>query len=192
MIVRDDISDQLIHFTKPVKNDPDNFLSNSLKVFGKIIKEKVLNGGTGYIRGSYRCICFTEAPLTKLPIMFANRKSMGIRYSPYGFMFSKKWLHSKGARPVIYGDDSDFEKLPEELRYRHVKLFFGNKYSTDYTWEREWRLLNDSLEFSPADVTLVVPHRKVADALRKRFISELWHIVSLSDLGISLEPIEEN
>src|SRR5687768_9942725 len=102
-LVRDDISDQLIHFTKPQAARPQRFLEESLAVFDSTLTERKLNGGTGFIRGLHPCICFTEAPIGKLPQIFANPDRDLVRYSPYGFMFTKRWIYEKGGRPVIYG-----------------------------------------------------------------------------------------
>src|SRR5205823_2668492 len=96
-IVRDDISDQLIHFTKPRAG------ATSLQMFTAILTERNLIAGTGMIKGQYKCVCFTEAPIGKLPQIFAAHDKTLVRYAPYGFMFSKTWLYGKGARPVIYG-----------------------------------------------------------------------------------------
>jgi len=190
-IFRDDISDQVIHFTKPAaETAPDKFLEGALEVFDKIVSAKFLLGGNGFIKGSYKCVCFTEAPLGKLPILFANRKNLEVRYAPYGFMFGKKWLFAKGARPAIYGEDNDFDILPEKMKFRHVKYHLGDDYITDHTWEREWRLRADRLDFTPDDVTLVVPHRAIVEYFREEYKSDNWHFIALSDLGIPIDSIE--
>lgn len=191
MMLRDDISNQLIHFTKPAQNNSEQFLIDSLATFTKILDEKVLEGGIGYIKGKHKCVCFTEAPLTKLPIVFANRKAMEIPYSPYGFMFRKEWLFPQGARPVIYGPESDYELLPEPLKFRHVRFELETEsYSVDHTWEREWRLLTEKLPLAPSEVTLVVPHRAVTEQIQEEYKSDNWHVIALSDLGVPVESIE--
>ena len=146
-ILRDDISNQVIHFTKAENKKSPTFLEDSIVLFDKILTEKRLLGGTGYIKGEYKCICFTEAPVSKLPYIFANRKELDIRYSPYGFMFHKKWLFANGARPVIYGPKQDFYILPESMKYRHVRLELLEDHEIDHTWEREWRLKSRPTDF---------------------------------------------
>jgi len=40
--------------------------------FNSILNEKQLRGGTGYIKGGYTCVCFTESPISKLSYILAN------------------------------------------------------------------------------------------------------------------------
>lgn len=201
---RDDISDSVIHFTKPKSHISANtfdstnekeikgFLEESLNVFIKIMEEKTLLAGTTFIKGNFNCICFTEAPISKLPSVFSNRVLNKIRYAPYGFMFKKKWLYKNGARPVIYGPESDYNCLDENLKYRYVKYNLESDPEIDFTWEREWRLKTQSLQFDPSDVTLVVPNRAVVDSIRYKDGGDPhsnWHFIALSDLGLELDSI---
>jgi len=41
---------------------------------------------------------------------------------------------------VIYQTDNDFNILPEELRWRHVRYEPAGDQAIDFTWEREWRM----------------------------------------------------
>lgn len=102
------------------------------------------------IKGDYTCVCFTEAPVGKLAHIFSRRKDYGIRYSPFGIMFSKNYLYDAGARTVIYSPEGDFNILPESMKYRHVRYEPSNKFPVDHTWEREWRLHAKELKFNPA------------------------------------------
>lgn len=184
---RDDISNNLIHFTKPESAESADTLNDSFKIFIKILKEKTLLGGSGFIKGSYKCICFTEAPITKLPHMFSKQEEYDIRYAPYGIMFSKAFLYDAGARPVIYGPEDDYNLLPEDLKYRHVRYDPIANFPVDHTWEREWRLKKDLLAFTEADVTLVVPSRQIVDALKTK--NAKWHCIALSDLGVPVRAL---
>jgi hypothetical protein len=100
-------------------------------------------------------------------------------------MVDKKWLYQQGGRPVIYGPDTDFETLPEEMKYRHVLFRLGYPYEVDYTWEREWRIRTDELVLTPSDVTLVVPDRATKEVLLKCLKGD-WHFIVLSDLGVAV------
>lgn len=88
-------------------------------------------------------ICFTDAPITcYLPNLeyFEKWKNKGYNamYSKYGIGISRDWLiNNMGARPVIYGDASEEEKLHESIKWRFLTLDV-EKY--DYTWLREWRI----------------------------------------------------
>jgi hypothetical protein len=153
MATRPDISDKVIHFTKAATHEA------ALGLLLKIVGEGRLLGGTGMIRGGYRCVCFTEAPLPAMAAGFVNAGSF-TRYSPFGLMFEKTWVYAHGARPVIYQPDVDFDTLPEEMRWRHVRYEPLGSPVVDFTWEREWRLRCDELHFSPGEVVLVVPNNE--------------------------------
>lgn len=147
---RPDISDKVIHFTKaPTYED-------ALGVLLTIVGEGRLLGGTGMIRGGYRCVCFTEAPLPAVASGLVNGGSF-TRYSPFGIMFEKNWVYQRGARPVVYQPDLEFTQLPEEMRWRHVRYEPAGTPPVDFSWEREWRLHSDELLFSANDAVLVVP-----------------------------------
>jgi len=94
-MIRDDLSNNLIHFTKGTDQE-------AADIFLKIISESRLLGGTGFIRGSYHCVCFTESPIGKLAHILANRRAYDFNYAPFGVMVDKLWLWTRGGRPVIY------------------------------------------------------------------------------------------
>ncbi len=162
MVPRPDISDKVIHFTRGASYD--DALINLLTIVG----EGRLLGGAGMIRGGYRCVCFTEAPLPAVAGGFVNTESFS-RYSPFGLMFDKSWLYAKGGRPVIYQPDIDFNALPEEMRWRHVRYEPVTAPPIDFTWEREWRIRTDRLNFSPANAAIVVPNEEW-----EAFILRIW------------------
>jgi len=66
---RDDIANDVIHFTKG--DSP----AEAFAVIAHIVAERRLLGGTGYIKGNYTCVCFTEAPLAHLMDVFARTAS---------------------------------------------------------------------------------------------------------------------
>lgn len=152
---RPDITDKLVHFTSGASDD---------EAFGRlrqIIAEQRLVGSGTKIRGNYRCVCFTEAPLTSLQHGLVNPSAYS-RYSPFGGLFEKQWVFDQGGRPVIYQPDAEFGQLPEPLRWRHVRYEPG---AIDFTWEREWRVQCDELHFKPNVAGIVVPAKDWADAL---------------------------
>ena len=73
----------------------------------------LLAGGTGYIKGAHRCVCFSEAPIGKLSHLLAENDHRKFKYQPYGVLVDKKWLYRRGGRPVIYCADADYDSLPE-------------------------------------------------------------------------------
>ncbi|MDM8527147.1 hypothetical protein QUF58_02945 [Anaerolineales bacterium HSG24] len=141
---RTDLTNYLIHFTKPVSIGNETI--DGFHILLKILYNECLIGGTGYIKGDYRCICFSEAPIEAIKESI-NRKFQN-KYSPFGIRVSKEWLFNEGGRPVIYQPDSEFELLPDSLKWRHVRFDLGDN-PVDFTWEREWRIRCDELSFSP-------------------------------------------
>lgn len=104
-------------------------------------------------------------------------------------MVDKSWLFKLGGRPAIYGPANDYEKLPPDMQYRHVRFWLSDEYSVDHTWEREWRHKTDSLAISPKEVTIVVPTRLAKDVLEENFKGDNWHYIVLSDLGVAIDPL---
>ncbi|WP_049758249.1 hypothetical protein [Phenylobacterium zucineum] len=195
-VIRDDLSDRLVHLTK---GDGEN----AALTFFKILDDSALLGGTGFIKGGHTCVCFSEAPLAKLPQILAMPHE-NVRYRPYGLMFRKSWVFAKGGRPVIYQPDHDYDRLPPSHQHLHVRFYLGGAHPIDHTWEREWRIKTPRLDFTPEDVTVVVPTRNVSDGHKEHWsdvqaalraqnpghavIPYPWHVVALEDLGI---PIPE-
>ena len=161
MARRFDISDKLIHFTGRGECDEGAFAT-----LGAILRDGKLRAGGRMIRGSYRCVCFTEAPLAAFAPGFVAQFPF-IRYSQFGLMFEKNWIFACGGLPVIYQPDIDFDLLPEELRWRHVRFEPTGDKVIDWTWEREWRVCCDELAFTPADAAIVVPSGQWANELRR-------------------------
>jgi len=189
------MSDKLIHLTKGL-NDGE-----AVKTLIKILKDRALLGGGGLIKGGYKCVCFCETPLSHLAFVLANREGTHFKYRAFGLMFSKELIYTLGGRPVIYGEAKQFDELPEAFRYRHV-LFDPNRKGeagkpepVDLTWEREWRLKTNKLDFTPKDVTIVCPNRPFVEvAYENLTILEgegrmPWHFAVLEDIGIEI-PLE--
>jgi hypothetical protein len=197
-MIRDDLSANLIHLTR---GDSDQAAADA---FLAILKTQQLLGSTRDIRGGYRCVCFSEAPLAKLASLLAGTAQSPMRYKPFGVMVAKAWLFNQGARPVIYQPEAEFELLAEQQRFRHVRYEPGK---IDYTWEREWRAQADAIELDPDQVTFVVPTRawerwalrKHAESQRPLSIALMglvptvpcpWHFAVLEDMGVSIEAVE--
>lgn len=105
-ILRDDLSARLVHLTR---GDPT--LTAAVGFF-QIVRERRLVGGTTDIRGGYRCVCFSEAPISKLAHLLADPSVQGMRYKPFGVMVDKAWLFAHGGRPVIYQPESEYRIAP--------------------------------------------------------------------------------
>lgn len=201
-MIRDDLSNKLVHLTR---GESDQEAAGK---FSSILEGKRLQGGTGDIKGRYRCVCFSEAPIQKLASILSARSEHGMRYKPFGIMVSKQWLFEKGGRPVIYQPDKEYELLPNELRYRHVR--FEPNRGVDFTWEREWRIRVDALDLEPPSTTIVVPNRSWEEWFQNAHIEKLsrralvtdgfigpssvsrqqWHFVVLEDLGVPVPSVD--
>jgi len=114
MSSRRDISDKLVHFTS------GDSWEEAFQRLCNIIREMRILGTSEKIRGEYKCVCFSEAPLMSLPGGLVNPDAYS-RYSPFGLVFDKSWIFAKGGRPVIYQTEEEFSILPEEIRWRHVR-----------------------------------------------------------------------
>jgi len=158
---RKDISDKLIHFTKE-ENEEETY-----RLLCRIVKEKRILGTSEKIKGGYKCVCFTEAPLLSLQDGLVNPDAYS-RYSPFGIIFDKRWIFAQGGRPVIYQTNEEFALLPEELRWRHVRYEPNGNPSIDFSWEREWRIRCDFLPIDPTYAGIVV----LSDEWGQRMMSE--------------------
>jgi hypothetical protein len=147
---RTDIADEVVHFIRrPTFED-------AFAVLQKIVSERRLRGGNGFIRGGYRCVCFTEAPLGSIADVVWRSREGDLKFQPFGIIVKKAWLFERGGRPVIYQPDSEYALLPENLRYRHVRYEPNATPPIDLTWEREWRIRIDELRLEPGNSEIVV------------------------------------
>lgn len=169
---RVDISPYLIHFTSG-----ENY-EGAFKRLQKIIDDRKLIAGTQYIKGKYACVCFSEAPLPTLPHGLVNEEYYS-RYSPFGIVVSKQWLFAKGGRPVIYESAQEYNDLSESHRWRHVLYELRENFSySDFSWEREWRIKCDHLEFDETSAKIVVPDRAWAERLIAEHHREQDYVVA--------------
>ena len=168
MSIRPDISDYLIHFTK---GDTYQEAFNNLY---DIIRHRAIRGNNNLIKGSFNVVCITEAPMMKDGLVNPYNYS---KYSPFGIMFSKHWIFSQGGRPVIYQSDEEYEKLSNDIKWRHVRYEPHIEDPVDFTWEREWRLECDLLDINPENTSIIVPNNKWAIHLKDSFDNEVDMIV---------------
>lgn len=187
-MVRDDLSDRLIHLTRGTGTEASKNREDAVKNLESILDSSTLKGGDGFIKGKYVCTCFSEVPVSKLPYILAHATTHHFKYEPYGVMVDKRWLFQRGGRPVIYGPEDDYNALPEDMKYRHVRFHLDEPGDVDFTWEREWRLRTDALTLDPAKVTVILPDRSARDAFANKF-KDTWHYLVLSDLGVPIPAL---
>ncbi len=155
---RPDLTNDLVHFIR------GETFADAFETLKKILSDKFFLGGTGFIRGGHRCVCFSEAPVSYLGYAL-TQPSTGVRYQPAGILVYKRWLYSLGGRPVIYQRDAEYEHLPEGHRWRHVRYEPDADPPIDFTWEREWRIRTQLLDINPSTARVVLPTQEVSDRL---------------------------
>ncbi|MCJ7587023.1 MAG: hypothetical protein MUQ00_03875 [Candidatus Aminicenantes bacterium] len=141
---RSDLTKYLVHWTKGA-NYEEGF--SSLR---RIVFEKRLLGSGELIKGGWQCVCFTEAPETTF------HQVVG-KYKPFGIQVPKSWLFRLGGRPVIYQSNAEYNLLPENLRWRHMRYEPDANPPFDFSWEREWRIQTNELQLEPAYASILIP-----------------------------------
>lgn len=201
---RTDLTGYLTHLTRPTEEYPD-----PTDILIKILNERILRGSSkGYIIGGHKVVCFQDIPLYSVAENAINhieeyeRGNAKLRYYPCGLAFPKESLSylvdaktkipipNSGVRPVIY-EKSDVARnfLPEEQHWRIVDLDISGLNSggpvTDWTHEREWRLLGD-VEFFYNTVTVLLrdgnQFRNFISKINPNILRELGGIVVLDTL----------
>jgi hypothetical protein len=104
--MRTDLTDDVIHFIRLGWEEEEPY-----QTLQKILRERRLLGGNGFIRGGYRCVCFTELSPALLRTGFVNQRD-ATRYSEFGIRVPKDWLFAKGGRPVIYQPEDSWANSP--------------------------------------------------------------------------------
>lgn len=162
-----DHSEDLIHFTRD--GEPWTY-EGSYRIFYDIIQQSVLKSSNKKRLGDIYSLCFTEAPIRCLTENCELNPKYFSRYSPFGFLFSKKHIYDLGGLPVIYSPNHEFEKENNKTNWRTVSYDPILKYGEfrDYTWEREWRIQpkDNEFVFNADQVKLIFPSRDWAIKFR--------------------------
>lgn len=123
-------------------------------------------------------VCFSNLPLDEILNQRVFRPHLSRwDFEPYGIAIEREFLLRLGARPVVYGDESDWERLSEfDQAFFQVK----NSKSAEIDWsrEREWRIVGDlKLDDIPVDQAVVFVKTE-SDALIVAALSR-WPVVIL-------------
>ncbi|HHT0592600.1 TPA: hypothetical protein ACTXXA_001565 [Legionella anisa] len=156
---RPDLSDFVFHWCKSKNQDFDEAFQSLLE----IIKDKKIVGRSTNVKGDWKVVCFTEAPLKAVSSLSHGH------YLPFGIAIFKKLLFSKGGRPVIYQPKTDYELLADEIKWKHVSYDPNRKNFCDFTWEREWRIKADYFDLNEDDITIVVPSQEWESKLENHY-----------------------
>jgi hypothetical protein len=148
----------------------------------RILEERRIRGSNRLTRGPEQVVSFSAGGLDELGRMIKWRTGFARwTFEPYGIGFSRSVLMERGARPVVYGDESVWKRLPETQQYRYQVSRPGNR---EWEREKEWRLKGDlAFESVPdRDILVVTALDYEAEAIRRRFglkavsvlVSEKW------------------
>jgi hypothetical protein len=164
------MSDHLVHFMS------GSTWEDAFATLCRIISERRLLGSGRINRGGHVCVCFSEAPLPVVPQGPVNTDAYS-RYTPFGVLVDKRWLFSRGGRPVIYQSEREYAQLPETIQWRHVRYEPDAEPPVDFTWEREWRVQTDALPLTPNDAVIVLPNEGWEARLRAAFdTNQDWQV----------------
>jgi hypothetical protein len=140
---------------------------SAFHTLSRILAERCLRASKRLIRGEERLVSLTACPPSELVRLVKWRPSL-LRWTfePYGIALDQRKLKSLGARPVIYGDDYQYDLLDDR-----DKPFFQNSGHGENDWrvEKEWRYRGDlDLNlFSREDGLIFVFTKEEVDALQK-------------------------
>ena len=139
----------------------------------RIVRERRLRGSSGTIRGQHTAVCFTQVPLRDLPQLrqFRTHRSRW-DFEAFGLCIRRSWLVERGARPVIYGNEADWQRLPEgdQPYFQWTAAPASSQESTagtDWSVEQEWRVAGDVdlNELPPDQAFIFVPDASTASRL---------------------------
>ncbi len=147
----------LYHWVKadPFTRNQIEDYESAYQTFMQILSDTVIKHGEIYKTNGHPCICFTESP----EYFMHSDKS---KYQPFGFKFLKRYVFELGGRAVIYAPDYEKNLIHEDSMWRYMRhdpLAYSDKtpYGVDFTWEREWRLPDASLEVTNC-MSIIVPN----------------------------------
>jgi hypothetical protein len=154
----------LTHFTRASR------AGDALDNLVGILRTGLIRASTRMIRSRRPAVCLFDAPLSELSRLLV-RSSRG-RYEPFGVAFDKRYAFRMGARPVIYMPWTEARRMlaTDEL-WRVVAIDIDRNLPLDWTFEREWRVLDDFPLPPQGTVALVKSWREV-DEVYDRFGGE--------------------
>lgn len=150
--------DWLCHWTRPAQGPwpeeaRDDFLDqlilgcpsadrSALAAVLRMISTGRLKASSLGIRGSHAVVSLTAVPLAEFRQRRIFRKHRHrFDFEPFGIAIRRTCLESIGVRPVIYGTDTEWNKLDEDARPFFQKATRDS--STSNLDEQEWRVHGD-------------------------------------------------
>lgn len=107
----------------------------------RILEERCIRAGGALIRGGAHVVCFSERGPASMERARAFRPWLSRwDYEPWAIGIRKDAARALGARPVHYAPASSWDALAEADRWLFQK---HEPPATDWSHEREWRILGD-------------------------------------------------
>lgn len=116
------------------------------------------------IRGKHQVVSFTSlAPHQMVNLMTWNRSHVRFSFEPFGIAVRKSAMRKIGARPVIYGEKSVYDRLKASDQPFYQYQGKGGKWRR----EREWRITGHFhlRDMAPDDIRILVPGRNYKELL---------------------------
>lgn len=123
----------------------------------RILATGRIHAGNRLTRDKQKVVCFTSATLEELKKLTKFRSHLKRwDFQPVGIAIRKSALKQRGARRVIYGDETTWENLPakDQPFFQIAKSTTRTGNVLDWTVEKEWRVLGDVelREFKVGDI----------------------------------------
>jgi hypothetical protein len=121
-------------------------------------------------RGAENVVAFTERELQEFADLRVYRRHLRRwDFEPYGICIDARWLQQRGAAPVIYGDEDDWQRLSADQR-----PFFQPK-TKAWIAEREWRVIGD-VDLRPLNPPLGFVFVPDSDAAAQIAVYSRWPV----------------
>ncbi len=144
---------------------------SAFAALSRIVQQRRLIASAAGIRGDAAVVSFSARPLNELAQQRTFRAHRG-RWDceGYGLCVRREWLQTRGAMPVLYGDDAEWAALSNSDRpFFQLKTTRSRDGAKTIHWsqEAEWRVPHDVdlSEASGDDLILFVPSPAEAQQL---------------------------
>jgi hypothetical protein len=119
-----------------------------LAALRRIVERGRLDASSLGIRGGHAVVSFTAVPVDRLSELHTFRPHrQRWDFEPYGISVARDWLEGRGARPVLYGGDREWNRLAAADRpfFQFARSRRRSRRSSviDWTVEQEWRHAGD-------------------------------------------------
>ncbi len=119
----------------------DRFPRSALDILLMMLESGRIRGSRRFIRGGFPVVSLTALPPHEaVKLMRWRRRYTYYNFEPYGIAIGPRAAQALSGRPVVYGSDELYERLPPSER-----PFFQRAGSSvaDWTPEAEWRVIGD-------------------------------------------------